>query len=178
MWQLQLLPSPGSEDTFRIDAPEWLICAAAPRSSGSWPPANNRSASWRRETLAALRNRPSSGVTRTLPSLGAAAVPSRVAGWPVQSGLFWRCAPGCPDLLCPDGAAGERTPACPPRFAGWPDDRHDRDVRPLHVRAPDPAGRPAAGPTLTVQERVPWKGPRDGPGGTDGGWARLSGSRW
>ena len=42
------------------------------------------------------------------------------------------------------GAAGEHAPACPPRFVGRPDGRHDRDVRPLHVRAPDPTGRPAA----------------------------------
>jgi len=49
----------------------------------------------------------------------------------VQNGLFWRCAPGRPDLLCPDGAAGEHAPACPPQFVGWPDGRHDRDVRPV-----------------------------------------------
>ncbi len=66
-----------------------------------------------------------------------------------QNGLFWRCAPGRPDLLSPDG---------PPRFAGWTDGRHARDVRLLQLRAPDPRGWPAADGTLMVQERVPWKG--------------------
>lgn len=51
----------------------------------------------------------------------------------------------------------------------WPDGRHDRDVRLCMCGAQDPFARPAASGTLMVEERVPWKGPRDGPGGTDGG---------
>ena len=77
------------------------------------------------------------------------------------------------------GRRGRRARArWPAPVRRWPDGRHDRDVRLCMCGAPDPTVRPAAGGTLMVQERVPWKGPRDGPGGTDGGWARLSGSRW
>jgi hypothetical protein len=39
------------------------------------------------------------------------------------------------------------------------------------------ASRPRSS-TLNSASSAPAKGPRDGPGGTDGGWARPSGSRW
>jgi hypothetical protein len=68
-------------------------------------------------------------------------VPSRIAGWPVQNGLFWRWPPDRPDLLCPDGAAGGHALTCLPRLVGWTDGRHDRDVRLLQVRTPDLTGR-------------------------------------